>query len=45
VQAVDLEGQLVMAFDSKKPHSGDVEGVCRRNQQGRGLEVFLEIFP
>lgn len=33
-KAVDLEGQLVMAFDSKKPHSGDVEGVCRRNQQG-----------
>ena len=30
---VDLDGDLIMAFDSKKPHEGD-QGVCHRNPEG-----------
>ena len=29
-----MGGSTYLTFDSKKPHGGDVEGVCRRNQLG-----------
>ena len=32
-KVVDLDGDLIMAFDSKKPHEGD-QGVCHRNPEG-----------
>ncbi|CAJ1392982.1 unnamed protein product [Effrenium voratum] len=32
-KAVDQAGNVVMAFDSKPPHHGDLS-ICRRNQQG-----------
>ena len=33
-KVLDVGGETYVTFDSKKPHGGDVEGVCRRNQQG-----------